>query len=177
MKADQFATKILLPGAAFTESVLGIRSSEQALHQIMTTAGQESGFNWRYQLARQGGPTAPPGPARGWWQFELGDARTRGGVTGLWIHQKSGPWLRKLCEELGVYPDPVTIHRAIEGNDLLAYALARINYVVNDPKDFPTTPDAGWQCYLNVWRPGEPHPGTWRGHWDASARALAFIGG
>jgi hypothetical protein len=36
----------------------------------------------------------------------------------------------------------------------------------------PEQPDLGWGLYLEAWRPGEPHPETWHGHWDAAVTAV-----
>jgi hypothetical protein len=76
-----------------------------------------------------------------------------------------------VCRELEVEFDDHPIWRALEGHDALATAFARL-LLWTDPRTLPTTQQAGWQYYLDNWRPGKPHPGAWPKHWAAANEAL-----
>jgi hypothetical protein len=104
------------------------------------------------------------GPARGFWQFE------KGGVRGVVKHAHTrGPLidaLRALC-----YPELVEqkanqtagLHYAIEDNDVLACVFARL-LLWTVPADLPERDDdvAGWEQYIEAWRPGKPNPQMWK---------------
>lgn len=123
---------------------------------LVAIAVQESGITHRAQIG---------GPARGWWQFE------RIGVEGVLRHRKAGPVLSNIAAVLGYPPDAHVLHSAIEHNDLLAAATARLA-LWTDPHPLPGDSANAWACYLRVWRPGHPRPE----HWDASwARAMAIV--
>ncbi|WP_199707465.1 hypothetical protein [Teichococcus wenyumeiae] len=62
-------------------------------------------------------------------------------------------------------PEPAPVWRALEGHDLLAYALARL-LLLTDPYAVPETVNAGWDCYAKgLWRPGKPHRDKWDTAW------------
>jgi hypothetical protein len=116
---------------------------------------QESRFTHRFQLV-QGRPGAK-GPARGFWQFEKG-----GGCVGVVTHPASRFWMHRICSLRNVAFTPHAIWTAIENDDVLAAAAARL-LLFTDPKPLPglLSPDLAWRYYLRVWRPGKPHAHTW----------------
>lgn len=124
--------------------------SPQARVMLLAIGLQESRFQYRRQMGN--------GPAKGFWQFERG-----GGVKGCVNHPASAPHLRKLCEERGVDFTPQAIWDAIEHDDVLAAGLARL-LLWTDPGKLPAVDDAdgGWSLYLRTWRPGKPHPSSWK---------------
>lgn len=162
MNANVFLQKIIRPSWERLDGTLNIAPSFDAERMLLAIAGQESGMDHRYQLSR--GMTA--GPARGWWQFERG-----GGVAGVMTHRASSERAKAVCQELEVEFASHAIWRALEGHDALATAFARL-LLWTDPRPLPTTEQAGWQYYLDNWRPGKPHPGAWPKHWAAANEAL-----
>lgn len=114
------------------------------------------------------------GPARGLWQFERGTEATRGGVTGVLLHHRAGPRLRAFCVARGApIATPPAIYAELEHDDVLAAAVARL-LLWTDPDPLPALDDAdgAWAYYLRLWRPGKPHPETWR---QLHARARAAV--
>jgi hypothetical protein len=116
---------------------------------------QESRFEHRFQLV-QGRPGAK-GPARGFWQFERG-----GGCKGVVNHAASRYWMAKVCQARGVPFNATAIWNAIETDDVLAAAAARL-LLFTDPRRLPEVGDerGAWNLYARTWRPGKPHPKTW----------------
>ena len=98
--------------------------SKEARCLLLTIGQQESRFEYRRQLV--GAPPRPIGPAKGFWQFELGTEASRGGVWGVYLHKSSAPFLRMLCGERGVKFSAREIWNAIESDDVLAAGLARL---------------------------------------------------
>ena len=122
---------------------------------LMAMGLQESRFEHRRQLV--GNPPKPTGPAKGWWQFEQG-----GGCKGVVTHEASRFWMHHVCQIRGVAFDPAAIWNALETDDVLAAAAARL-LLFTDPRALPSIGDSegAWQTYLRIWRPGKPHPQTW----------------
>lgn len=119
---------------------------------------QESGFVHRRQIS---------GPARGFWQFELGGAR------GVMTHRSTSAIARDLLMRLSI---PVTVeaaHATLEFNDLLAVGFARLNLLWL-PGALPGPDDGaeGWRQYIEAWRPGKPHVGTWPKWYSTAWEAL-----
>jgi hypothetical protein len=159
----EFITKVLMPGASFLESFTGVTSPLPVRRWLLAVAMQESALQHRFQVLGNGAA----GPARGWWQFEQG-----GGIAGVLRHATSRPRILVCCDAMGVRAEPAALWRAIEGNDLLAYACARL-LLLTDPGPVPTDEDAAWKVYRwDLWRPGAPHPDKWPGNWDAAGEAL-----
>lgn len=115
---------------------------------LLTIALQESRLTHRRQVH---------GPARGFWQFEKG-----GGVTGVLHHQDTAEPIRHVCEALSYSPTVNACYPALEHNDVLACAFARL-LLWTVPDDLPSIDEAerGWSQYLVSWRPGKPHRATW----------------
>jgi hypothetical protein len=127
---------------------------------------QESRLMQRRQLV--GNPPRPAGPARGLWQFELG-----GGCMGVIRHPSSAYWTRLVCAARGADCNARALWEALERDDVLAAACARLLIFT----DWPALPAVGdeqgaWMLYLRTWRPGQPHPDTWPALY---ARALAGL--
>jgi len=132
------------PGLALVPSHL---DTPAARAMLVAIAYQESGFTHRRQIR---------GPARGWWQFEPI------GVRGVLTHHASQTMAEQVCAWL-VYPhvtDP--LYQAVEHNDALACAFARL-LLWRFPDPLPEQHDAeeGWKQYQSLWSPGKPHPERW----------------
>jgi hypothetical protein len=127
-----------------------------AAQVILLTIGlQESRFEFRRQLGN--------GPARGFWQFEKGNATSRGGVWGVANHAKTAETLKFVCQAQGVPFDVDAIWAALETDDVLACCVARL-LMYTDAAKLPAVTDAdgAWEMYAKrTWRPGKPHPETW----------------
>jgi hypothetical protein len=86
-------------------------------------------------------------------------------------HKKAGQWLKEAAAFCDVVASVEALHGAIEHNDILAAALARLALWVH-PDAIPETELEAWQLYLSTWRPGKPKAHTWAGHW---AKACSLI--
>jgi len=130
-------------------------TSPQARVMLYAIGLQESRFTHRFQVV-QGRPGAK-GPARGFWQFERG-----GGCKGVVEHPASRFWMSRICQERKVDFNATAIWNAIETDDVLAAAAARL-LLFTDPKKLPEVGDekGAWNLYARTWRPGKPHPQTW----------------
>ena len=136
----------------------------QARCLMLAIGLQESRLTARAQIVNGGGK----GPARGLFQFERG-----GGVCGVLEHPATKALAASVCAARNVEPDAATVWAALETDDVLAAAFARL-LLLADPKPLPALGDgaAGWSCYLRNWRPGKPKPDTWQVMY---ARALRFV--
>lgn len=122
--------------------------SPEARALIIAICLQES----KLQLRKQVG-----GPARGYAQFEQG-----GGVTGVFNHPATAALTKVVCASLDVAPTIASIYAALEQNDTLAAALARLLlWTLPNPLPAKDNPEGGWQQYISAWRPGKPHRETW----------------
>lgn len=150
----------LLPGAM---------DSPEARVMLLAIGLQESRLTARRQLV--GSPPRPTGPATGLWQFEQG-----GGVRGVLEHPASRYWMRQVCEAREVKPVASVVWRALQHDDILAAAAARL-LLFTDPRRLPAIGDeaAAWQCYMRVWRPGKPHRSTWGALYAVAAGEVSSI--
>jgi len=130
-------------------------TSDPAKVMLYAIGLQESRFSHRFQVVK--GRPGAKGPARGFWQFERG-----GGCKGVVTHQASRYWMHQICQAQGVPFTATAIWRAIENNDVLAAAAARL-LLFTDPKKLPAIndPAGAWNLYIRTWRPGKPHRQTW----------------
>lgn len=145
------ATAALLPPAM---------DSLQAWAMLYAIASQESRLDNRRQIG---------GPARGFWQFELG------GINGVLNHAASKPLIRGVLDRLDYDYAPATSYTAIEHNDVLAFTYARL-LLYTEPCVLPAQNqrDEGWRQYIDGWRPGAPHRATWNTFFDdAWLKAMA----
>jgi hypothetical protein len=110
----------------------------------------------------------PTGPARGLWQFERA-----GGVRGVLRHEKTAELAAAVCVARGVMPGEHEVHAALEHDDVLAAAFARL-LLWTDRLALPAQHDAagGRDLYLRVWRPGKPHPERWAPRFAAAVREV-----
>ena len=125
---------------------------------------QESRFTHRAQVIDGGGK----GPARGLWQFERG-----GGVAGVLRHPASRFWANSVCNARNVPAQPLNTWLALETDDVLAAALARL-LLFTDPARLPAVGEQSesWTYYLRNWRPGKPHPRTWPECYETALKAV-----
>lgn len=127
--------------------------SPQAVAMLIAIAAQESRIEHRAQIG---------GPARGYWQFELG-----GGVRGVLTHPSSKPHIQSALAALDYDADSpaITCYGIIQHNDILAAAFARLLlWTLPDPLPDHGEPTEGWDQYIAAWRPGKPHRSTWAAH-------------
>jgi hypothetical protein len=136
--------------------------SKEARVMMLSIGLQESEFMNRVQKLNGGGR----GPARSFWQMERG-----GGVHGVLNHDASKQLAREVCEKRKVAVTSLDVWNAMEFDDVLGAAFARL-LLYTDPKRLPAVTDAeaAWLLYERVWRPGKPHPEKWPGY-HAKARA------
>lgn len=122
---------------------------------LLAIAGQEADFRHRWQVIDRARPDVR-GPARGLWQFERG-----GGVAGVLSHPTTQAFAASVCKARGVRPVAAEVHVALERDDVLAAAFARL-LLWSDPRALPAPTDSegGWQLYLRTWRPGAYTRGT-----------------
>lgn len=121
---------------------------------VLVICMQESNLRDRWQVIDRARPGVK-GPARGLPQFERGSESKGGGVTGVTKHPASRDPLRKVCAARGVAFHPNAIWKAIETDDLLACALARL-LLYTDPRPLPAVGDmlGAFAYYEHNWRPG-----------------------
>lgn len=166
MTPEAFLIRVINPGLRFLAAHGDIPPTDDARRFLLAVALQESGqqLDARYQ----GSPWDDPGPARGWWQFEQG-----GGVTGVLNHNATAVLASEICDDLWIVDTDSAVWRALEGNDLLSTAFARL-LLFTDPYPIPTTQDEAWTCYCDrLWRPGKPHPETWPANWQTATRVVS----
>lgn len=130
---------------------------------LITAIGlQESNLKFRRQ---KGG-----GPARGLYGFESG-----GGVHGVLRHDESRDLAASIAAARARTTSVDGVWRALERDDVLATALARL-LLWTDPEPLPRLRDAegAWRTYQEIWRPGRPRFERWAANYAA---ALACITG
>lgn len=130
--------------------------SPKARVLLLAIALQESRFEHRRQLV--GNPPKPIGPAKSFWQAEMGGGMVRGVRT----HSKTASITQKILQARGVANNDADIWDAIEHDDVLACALARL-LLFTDPQPLPEigNVNGAWDTYVRVWRPGKPHRASW----------------
>lgn len=159
---DDVVRNAITPALAFLPLKMG---TPEAVQMLLAVGLQESGLCQRCQIIDGGGA----GPARGLWQFERG-----GGVLGVLTHPATRAHARKVCEVLSVQPDSRAVWEALEHNDVLAAAFARL-LLYSDPLPLPGRNDmvGSWRLYaLRTWRPGRPHPGRWPDNFQRARRCV-----
>lgn len=128
-------------------------TSDEARVMLYGIGQQESRFEHRRQIVNG----KPIGPAKGFWQFERG-----GGCRGVVEHPASRYWMHRVCMDRGVQFNATALWNAIEHDDVLAAAAARL-LLFTDPQRLPAVADTrgAWNLYIRTWRPGKPHRQTW----------------
>lgn len=171
MTTPETLKNILVRAIAEAMALLPAAMDTHAARVVLLAIGmQESRFLHRFQVVH--GKPGAKGPARGFWQFERGTRASKGGVWGVFLHPASRYWLSVVCAARGVSFDPDVIWAALEYDDVLAAAVARL-LLFTDAKRLPATDDVAgaWSLYaLRTWRPGKPHRETWD-EFHAKARA------
>lgn len=139
--------------------------SREARVMLLAIGLQESRLLRRAQITQSG---AANGPARGLWQFERA-----GGVHGVLTHRATQHYAVAVCEARGVTPGPRYVWQALQRDDILAAAFARL-LLWTDPKKLPRIGDdeSAWSCYERNWRPGKPHPEKWPEMYAAAVEAI-----
>jgi hypothetical protein len=140
--------------------------SAKARVMLLAIGQQESRFEYRRQLG--------DGPARGFWQFELGTRASKGGVWGVYLHMLSAKPLADLCTLHKIECAPEPIWRALEKNDVFACGVARL-MLWTDSQALPAIGDVdgAWNTYaVRVWRPGKPHRSTWNDFYNKAVEAI-----
>ena len=138
--------------------------SKEARVMLYAIGLQESRFTHRAQVIDGGGK----GPARGYWQFERG-----GGVRGVLRHPASKFWMHSVCNARNVPAQETSVWLAMETDDVLAAAAARL-LLFTDPSKLPAIGEqsASWSYYIRNWRPGKPHPRTWPECYETALKAV-----
>lgn len=135
-------------------------TSDTALALMLAIGLQESRFLKRRQLH---------GPARGFWQFEVG------GVRGVMTHQATVLPIAHALDSLRYDRtlEPADVQRLLEHNDTLAACVARcLLWTLPDALPGPEEEALGWTLYLRAWRPGKPRPEAWPAHYAAAWTVL-----
>lgn len=136
----------------------GIPTDDRGRVMLLAIAGQEGNCAARAQV--------PVAHAKGLWQFEQG-----GGVKGVLAHTRTAYIASAFCFERHVVARAADVHDALERDDVLACAFARL-LLWTDLKPMPATEDDGWACYMRNWRPGKPHPERWPENWRLAQAAV-----
>ena len=152
MTPAEFVSTVLDPGLAWCASIPGwaVPSDDRARVLLTAISGQEANWSARKQ--------ANSGPARGLFQFER-----RGGVAGVLNDDVTADMARAACAKAGVAPNSLTVWRALETNDRLAVAFARL-LLWTEEAPLPEVGDiaAAWKTYSRLWRPGAPSFNRWQ---------------
>lgn len=132
--------------------LLPIEMDTRPARVILAAIGfQESGYQVRIQYGN--------GPARSYWQFE------KGGIKGVMLHTASVRLAVSVCEARGVEFNSSAIWKAMETDDVLGAAFARL-LMYTDPFPLPDAAGEAWEMYAKrLWRPGKPHPDKWPQSW------------
>lgn len=134
----------------------------QARVMLVAICLQESNLAHRWQVLSGG----RKGAARGLAQFERG-----GGVYGVLNHVASRNYAKSVCHLRGVPATVGAVYEALETDDILAVAFARL-LLWTDPKRLPDDMDAAWDLYIRCWRPGKPHKNRWSANY---LKAMAVV--
>ena len=152
MTLDEIARKGIDPALALLPDPM---DTPRARIMLLAIGLQESRFIDRRQLV--GNPPLPTGPARSFWQAELGG----GMIRGVRLHPATARHAAVLYRHAGVPASDASIWSAVESDDVLAAGLARL-LLFSDPAPLPQPDDepGAWDLYLRTWRPGAWDRGT-----------------
>ena len=136
--------------------------TKEARVEMLAIGQQETEFLTRVQRLNGG----KRGAARSYWQMERG-----GGVLGVLTHASTKFLAQEVCKARDVPANSLDVWNAMEHDDVLGAAFARL-LLWTDPFRLPSVNNAagGWALYERVWRPGKPHPEKWPAY-HAQARA------
>lgn len=158
---DEIVSKAMEPAFALLPAKM---DTKEARCMMLAIGLQESRFQHRQQIG---------GPARGFWQFEKGTPTTRGGVCGVVLHDQTRDLVQSVCKARGVPATADAIYAALDKDDVLAAAIARL-LLWTDPKPLPALgeTDQAWDLYARTWRPGKPHRQTWNALYNRAMEAV-----
>lgn len=136
--------------------------TNEARALIVAIALQESTLIYRRQFA---------GPARSYLQFEVA------GIEGVLTHEETWAYARGACLDVDVLPTAAAVHMAIEFQDALACAFARL-LLWTLPRPLPQRDDAdeAWSQYRSLWRPGRPRPERWKPNYVEAWKSIELKG-
>lgn len=148
---DTFVNTFVFP-AAFA-LLPPAMDTAKARAQLLAIGLQETNFSKRRQVTKN----PKYSPARGFWQNELG-----GMVAEVLSNPRSKPLVDPILAQLRYPPAASAVWEALEHNDVLACAIARLGLWLS-PLALPsaTEPEKGWSVYELTWKPGAPHPEAW----------------
>jgi len=127
-------------------------STLPAKAMIVAIGLQESKLSSRHQLG---------GPANGYVQFESA------GIRGVINHPASRPYALSVLGTLDYQVDTIAVYKAIEHNDILCVAFARLLlWTVRDPLPNENEPEIAWKQYVDTWRPGKPRHDSWKDNFN-----------
>ena len=145
------------PKSAIDEAfqLLPVTMDSPIARVILAAIGfQESGYLVRIQYGN--------GPARSYWQFENGRLA---GINGVLTHRATEKLAASVCRACGVEPERMAVWRAMETDDVIGAAFARL-LMYTDPFPLPDNQAEAWEMYAKrLWRPGKPHPDNWPASW------------
>lgn len=142
-------------------SILPLKmSSDEARAMVLAVCWQESDLAARRQK--------PAGPAHGYAQFEHS-----GGVVEVLTSRSTRVAAAAVCAVLDIEPTVQEVYRALEFQDVLMAAFARL-LLWKHPMPLPSRSevDRGWFMYQSSWRPGTPHPEKWPQSFDIGWRTV-----
>lgn len=161
MTPQRLLKNAILPALAEL-AARGIPDTADARRFVLAIALQESSLRCRRQVV--GG--AENGPAVSYWQFEKG-----GGCVGVLRHPAAAPHMAALCALYDVQATPEALWAAMQYNDVLAAAAARL-LVYALPSALPKVDSIGWGLYLSSWRPGKPRFSDWPDNWNTATAVV-----
>lgn len=146
MQLDEVLRKAIDPALALLPEKM---DTPRARLMMLCIGLQESRFTSRQQIG---------GPARSFWQMEAG-----GGIRGVINHKASRKYAQEICPLLDVPCCVSGVYAAMSDNDVLGAVFARL-LLYTDAAPLPAIGDANgaWEYYIRNWRPGKPHPDTWK---------------
>ena len=147
MRSSSVTNTIIMPALKLLPEHM---YSQYAIDMLLAIGYQESKFVFRRQMN---------GPARGFWQFEVG------GIKSVLNHHSVGSIASIVLRELRLPFDASRLHDIFEFNDIIACCFARL-LLWSDPSPLPDLIDPdqheiGWEIYKRCWRPGKPHHELW----------------
>lgn len=164
MTPSRLLKTAIIPALSELDSA-GIKDGFEARRFLLAIALQESGLKHRRQVV--GGTES--GPACSFWQFEKG-----GGCRGVLSHSGVSKRMKEICGAYNVEATPQGLWEAMRYQDIVAACAARL-LIYTLPSTLPSTPQDGWQQYIDAWRPGKPHPQTWAANWEMADKAAKEI--
>lgn len=139
-------------------------TSTEAKAQMLAHAIQETKLQDRRQVVwnQEEQRLTPTGPARSFYQFELG------GLSLMLRHQACQHHAARFVGALG-YSDatPPEILDIMVYDSVLASGMARLNlwWHAHPLPKRSDGPEVAWAYYIDTWNPGKPHRHSWDDAW------------